>query len=139
MNMLDPVVPPLERGPSDRQFGLTIAAVLGLFACWPLVRHAPVRVWPLGVAVLLSVVSVGAPGWLHPANRAWAALGRALQRVTGPAVLAIAYVLVVTPTAWLMRARGMDSLRRRRDPSASTYWIERRSSITDRDSLERPY
>jgi hypothetical protein len=139
MNVLDPVVPPREREPSDRQFGLTIAAVLAVVGCWPLVRHGSVRIWPLGVAVLLSVVSVAAAGWLRPANRLWAALGRMLQRVTGPAILAIAYVLVVTPTAWLMRARGMDSLRRRRDPSASTYWIERRSAVVDRASLKRPY
>jgi hypothetical protein len=139
MNVLDPVVPPRERLPPDRQFGLTIAAVLFCVGCWPLVRHGSVRPWPIGVAVLLSVVSIGAPGWLRPANRAWAALGRALQRVTGPAILAIAYVLVVIPTAWLMRARGMDSLRRRRDPSAPTYWIERRSSVIDRASLTRPY
>ena len=139
MSMLDPVVPPPERGPSDRHFGLTIAAVLALLACWPLVRHAPVRVWLLGVAVLLLAISIAAPRSLGTPNRLWSALGRALQRVTGPVILTIAYVLVLTPTAWLMRLRRIDPLRRRPDPAAPTYWIERRSSVIDRASLTRPY
>jgi hypothetical protein len=139
MNVLDPVVPPRERGPSDRHFGLTIAAVLALLACWPLVRHAPVRVWLLGVGGVLSAISVAAPRFLGAPNRLWSALARVLQRVTGPVVLTIAYVLVMTPTAWLMRLRRIDPLRRRRDPAAPTYWIERRSSVVDRASLHRPY
>jgi hypothetical protein len=62
-----------------------------------------------------------------------------MQRVTGPAVLAVAYFLLLTPTAIIMRWRRVDILRLRRDPLEPTYWIERPSRVIDRESLTRPY
>ncbi|HTD61675.1 MAG TPA: SxtJ family membrane protein [Gemmatimonadaceae bacterium] len=137
--MLDPVIPPPNREPSARQFGLTIAVVLVAFALWPVARHGSIRVWPLAAAALLVAVSLAAPGWLDQPNHLVALVGRAIQRVVGPIVLATAYFVILTPTAMIMRWRGLDVLRRRRDPSARTYWIERPSRVIDRASLGRPY
>jgi hypothetical protein len=137
--MLDPIVAPPEREPSGRQFGYTIAVVLAAVGLWPVVRHGSIRVWPLGVAALFATVSLVVPGWLERPNHLVALAGRAIQRVIGPIVLAIAYFVIVTPTAVVMRWRGLDALRRRRDPSVPTYWIERPSRVVDRTSLGRPY
>ncbi len=139
MNVLDPIVPPPPRGPSDRQFGLTIAGALVCLALFPLVRRADVRIWPLALAALLAAVSLATPHWLHQPNKVWTGLGHIMQRVTGPVVLAIAYFLLLTPTAIIMRWRRIDILRLRRDPLEPTYWIERPSHVVDRESLTRPY
>jgi hypothetical protein len=139
MTMLDPIVPPREREPSERQFGLTLAAVLIAFSLWPIVHHRAIRPWPLAVAAVLIGVSVAAPRWLERPNHLMAVVGRVIQRIIGPIVLAIAYCLILTPTAIVMRWRGIDVLRRRRDPHASTYWVERSSRVVDRASLGRPY
>jgi hypothetical protein len=137
--MLDPIVPPPLRGPSDRQFGLTIAGALVCLALLPLVRRGDIRIWPLALAALLTAVSLATPHWLRQPNRAWTGLGHFMQRITGPVVLAIAYFLLLTPTAIIMRWRGIDILRLRRDPHQPTYWIERPTRVVDRESLTRPY
>ncbi|HXB23982.1 MAG TPA: SxtJ family membrane protein [Gemmatimonadaceae bacterium] len=137
--MLDPLVPAPARVSSDRQFGLTIAGALVCLALLPLVRRGDIRIWPIALAVLLAAVSLATPHWLRRPNRAWTGLGHAMQRVTGPAVLAVAYFLLLTPTAIIMRWRRVDILRLRRDPLEPTYWIERPSRVIDRESLTRPY
>ena len=139
MHMLDPILPPPPRGPSDRQFGLTIAAVIVAFALLPLVRRGDILLWPLVFAALLIGVSFAMPRWLRGPNKAWTGLGHVLQRVTGPAVLAVAYFLLITPTAIIMRWRRVDALRLRRGPLGATYWIERPSRVVDHPSLTRPY
>jgi hypothetical protein len=40
-------------------------------------------------------------------------------------VLALAYFLVITPSAWLKRLFGGRPLPVRPDPKASSYWVER--------------
>jgi len=137
--MLDPIVPPVEREPSARQFGMTLAIVLLAVALWPVARHRPLRVWPLAVAALLAAVSLVVPGWFEQPSHLVALAGRAIQRVVGPVVLAIAYFVILTPTALVMRWRGLDVLHRRRDSVLRTYWIERPARVVDRPTLERPY
>ncbi len=76
------------------------------------------RSFALVFAVLLGV--------LAPLNRAWARLGLVLHRLTNPLVMAVIFYLAVTPTALVLRLFGKDPLRRRFEPEAESYWIERR-------------
>lgn len=111
---------------SDRKFGVTVGLILSFIAVWPLIRHhASVRFWLLAIGLLLVVLGVAAPKLLAPLNKLWFKLGMVLAAVTNPIVMGAMYYLAVVPFGWVLRARGRDLLRLKRDASAKTYWIER--------------
>ncbi len=61
-----------------------------------------------------------------PLNRLWARFGRLLHRLVTPLLMLIVFAATVVPIGLAMRALGKGPLRRRPDPAAQSYWIERR-------------
>lgn len=118
---------------SNRSFGLTFAAafaVLGAISLW---RGLERGVWELGLALGFLTVARLAPGMLGPLNRAWAWIGRALNRVVSLLLITVLFYGVVTPVGLAMRAFGKDPLRLRRDPQSSSYWIDCREGSKTSD------
>ena len=124
--------------PSDRSFGLTFTVVFLLISAW--------AVWTgritLGLSFAVASVATLFVAWLRPAllhrpNRAWMRFGAALHVVVSPIVLGAIYFGVVAPVGIVMRLAGRDALRRRLDPQARSYWIERTPPGPSPDSL--PY
>ncbi|WP_395696557.1 SxtJ family membrane protein [Methylocella sp.] len=110
---------------SDRKFGLTFAAAFTAIALWPLIHRHPPR-WPLLVAaVLFAAFAMAAPSRLAPLNRAWFKLGLALNKIVSPIVMGAMFFGAVVPVGWIVRMRGADLLRLKREPSEPTYWIMR--------------
>ena len=112
-------------GGSDRGFGMVAALVFTGVGGWPLLDGAPPRWWALAAAGAVLAIALVKAHWLAPFNRLWFRFGLVLGRIVNPVVLAVIYVAVVTPTGLVMRARGKDPLRLRRDPRAASYWIRR--------------
>ena len=112
-------------GSSNRSFGVVFAVVFALIAFLPLFHGGAVRLWSLGVAAVFAVLAFAAPNILAPLNRLWTRLGLLLHTVVNPIVLGIMFYLVITPMGLVMRFLGKDPLRLKRDPEASSYWIER--------------
>ena len=118
---------------SNRSFGLTLAgafAVLGAISLW---RGLERGAWELGLAVGFLMVAGFAPGILAPLNRAWAWIGRGLNRVVSPLLIIALFYGVVTPIGLAMRAVGKDTLRLRRDPQSPSYWIDCRAGSKSSD------
>lgn len=113
-------------GSSDRGFGLTFAAVFAVVGLWPLLDAATPRLWALAGAAGFAGLAFLAPRLLAPLNRLWTRFGLLLARVTNPIVMGLLFFAVVTPMGLAMRALGKDPLRRRFEPEAASYWIERR-------------
>lgn len=110
---------------SNRKFGLAFTAFFCLVTFWPLVHHGPARWWALGPAVAFLGLTVFAPQWLAPLNRAWFRLGLALSTVTSPILMGLLFFGAVTPLAWYLRRKGEDPLALRIVPEAATYWTKR--------------
>ena len=110
---------------SDRSFGLFIAAFFLIVALWPLIRTEPVRWWALGVAAIFVVLALLWTPALAPLNKLWMKLGLLLYTIVSPVVLGLLFYLTVTPIALLMRLLRKDPLRLRREPDATSYWIDR--------------
>lgn len=111
--------------PSNRSFGtlfVVVFALLGGLWWWQGRAAYP---WVLGLSVLTLVITLAKPDWLTPANRAWMRLAELLNRIVSPIVLGAIFFGVITPTAWVMRMAGRDQMKRKYEPAASTYWIER--------------
>lgn len=115
-------------GPTDRAFGLTVGGILGALG---LVKAFLFSGWT-AVAVLLVVAGGALVGTalvraplLAPLNRAWLRLGLLLFRIVNPVVMFLIYATTVVPIGLVLRLRGKDLLRLRREPGSASYWIER--------------
>jgi hypothetical protein len=115
----------IAAGPSDRSFGRVFTIFFCLVGAWPLLHRAPVRWWAFATAGVFALLTLIRPSLLHPANRLWNRFGLLLSKVTNPILTGLLFFFVITPIGLLMRITGKDLLRLRRDPSSSTYWIER--------------
>ncbi len=110
---------------SDRAFGIVFAVMFCLIGLWPVMSGRPSRPWALGLALLFLAAAFLTPRLLAPLNRLWFRLGLVLHHVVNPIVMGLVYFAAVVPTALIVRARGKDLLRLKRDPAAESYWIKR--------------
>lgn len=111
--------------PSNRAFGSLFVIVFGIFGALSYARSG--FWWPVltGLAVLTALVTLIAPGVLTPLNRAWMKLGDLMGRVVNPVVLGILFYGVITPFGLARQLFGADPMKRKPDPAARTYWVDR--------------
>jgi len=125
---------------SPRSFGLTFAALFLVIGAAPLLRHGHVRGWSLVLGLIVLTIALTQPRVLGPLNRVWSLIGSLLHRVTTPALMAIVFVLVITPIALLRRVTGSSGLALRFDPELDSYWIRRdRTVVVDAESLKKQF
>jgi hypothetical protein len=126
-------------GPSDRNFGFTMAAVFALIAILGLYKgssHTPI--W-LCIAVVFAGLTLWRPESLGPANRAWLKVGLLMYRVVNPVIMAILFFGAILPIGLAMRLFGKDFLRLAQDRSASTYWLRRSDSRPPSGSMRQQF
>lgn len=126
-------------GPSDRRFGLTIAAVCGVVGAIRLIFSHGGWGWWMGAAVLLALAALAAPALLAPFNRFWLRLGLVLYKIVNPAVMALIFATAIVPVGLLMRLCGKDPLRLKREPDAASYWIAREPPGPPPDTMRNQF
>ena len=109
----------------DRTFGLVMAAALALFGLLNGWHHGRLWPWMLLLATLFLLAGLFTPSWLHPLNRLWMMLGLVLHRIVNPVVMGLLFYGTILPTGIIMRLRGRDLLRLKREGTADSYWIAR--------------
>ena len=110
---------------SERSFGIVFAVVFAVIGLWPLLNQAAIRLWALGLAALFLGLALLWQAPLRPLNRLWLRFGLLLHAIVNPLVMGLLFYGTVMPVGLLMRLFGKDPLRLKRDPHASTYWIQR--------------
>jgi predicted membrane metal-binding protein len=128
-----------EKPASERSFGFVFAVVFALIGFWQLVRDGDIRWWAVIISAVFAVLAVAAPRVLTPLNRVWMALGRVLNKVVSPVVMALLYVVAVVPTGLILRLTGKDPLRLKLDRKASTYWQKRDPPGPPSDSFKNQF
>jgi len=123
-----------------RKFGLTLLVLFPLFGAFLAWRLGRMGVFygctGIGVGVELLVLCVPRTGvWVY---KGWMGLALVLGYGVGPVVMALVYYGVLTPIALVLRARGNDSLQRRRKPAGESYWVPLEHR-TDVRSYERQF
>jgi hypothetical protein len=110
---------------SERNLGITFAAVLALIGALKLYRGSSAGLYWVAAAVpfLLCAYVWTAP--LRPLNAIWHRIGLMLFRVVSPIMMAAVFYSTVTPIGLLLRWLGKDPLRLKLDRQALSYWIER--------------
>ncbi len=118
----------LPMSPKDlKKFGLTVGivfGVLGAFLMWR-GRAAGVVFLPLGVGLLFF--GLIAPKLLKFVYVFWMTMAIALGWVMTHMILFIMFYFVMTPIAWILRARGKDILNIRFGPGEGSHWVVRRA------------
>ena len=139
MQSLEPHHDEVIAGPSDRNFGFTMAAVFALIGGYGLYKgssHAPI--W-LGIAAVLAGLTLIRPQWLNPANRAWLKLGLVMYHVVNPVIMALLFFVAVLPIGLIMRLFGKDFLKLAWDRSSSTYWSARSDPRPPSESMRQQF
>jgi hypothetical protein len=110
---------------SDRTFGLVMAGALALVALLNGWHHGRMWPWEAALAALFLLAALFRPALLHPLNRLWMKLGLLLHKIVNPIVMGLLFYGTIWPTGAIMRMRGRDLLRLKREPASDTYWIAR--------------
>ena len=77
----------------------------------------------LALALLVCLVR---PRWFRLLYRAGMTVGSVISQVVGVILLALFFLLVLTPVSWIVRLLGRDPLKLKKDVQATTYWISAR-------------
>jgi hypothetical protein len=122
-----------------RKFGLVFATgivlIFGLLLPW-LFEH-PWPTWPWVAAGILVTTALLLPPVLRPVYWLWMKFGHVLGWINTRIILGITFLLLFIPVALVFHLFGKDPMRRRLDPSASSYRIK--SEHLPRERMEKPF
>ena len=122
-----------------RKFGLVFATgivlIFGLLLPW-LFEH-PWPAWPWIAAGILVTAALLLPQLLRPVYWLWMKFGHVLGWINTRIILGVTFLLLFIPVALVFHLFGKDPMRRRMDPSASSYRIK--SEHLPRERMERPF
>ncbi len=96
-----------------------------VFSVIGLLRHDQIANWPLwmgGIGAAAGVLFYAVPVLARPFYILWYFFACCIGIVMSNVILGAIYYAVFTPIGWLLRLCGHDPMKRRLDPSASTYW-----------------
>jgi hypothetical protein len=126
-------------GPSDRKFGLTLGAILGLIAVTKAIERSPwAMVWGVLAAALIGSALLR-PSLLSALNHVWLKLGLLLHRIVNPVIMAVLFYGTIVPVGLLMRATGKDPLRLKLDRNATSYWLARSDERPQSESMRQQF
>jgi hypothetical protein len=129
-----------QRLPSERRFGLVIAAALAIVAIRGMMKHwsSTTCLTCLIAGILFCLLALTIPRVLAPLNRAWFYLGKTMGKVVSPVVLAIMFFGILAPISIVTRWFGRDALRLKRG-TVGSYWIDRDSPDLPPDSFKNQF
>ncbi|HEY3113659.1 MAG TPA: SxtJ family membrane protein [Gemmatimonadaceae bacterium] len=122
-----------------RDFAFVFAALAALIGLAPLAHRGSPHLVALGATIILVMIGLFTPQVLSAPARAWLALAALLNRTVSVVVLAIVYLVVITPVGLIRRWTHKDALQRALDPAAPTYWTDRAEPSPRAETLPRQY
>jgi hypothetical protein len=127
------------RSVPDRHFGLLFTVVFAAMAALSYFRGSHAYPWFAGASALIAAVTLAKPELLRPFNVLWMRLAAVLHRIVSPIVLGAIFFLVLTPVGIVQRLAGRDTMSRKPDSKARSYWIQREPPGPPPDSLHNQF
>ena len=122
-----------------RKFGFVAFAFFGLLCALALWRHKPVPTYLFGALSLLGIGFVLIPSQLAPVYGVWLKVSHLIGRIVSTVILAMAYYLVIPPSALVKRLFGGAPLPVRPDKKAHSYWVIRTESTQPKERFTKRY
>lgn len=108
-----------------RKFGTVALIFFGSLFFLGVWRAKPVPTVLFGSLALLGLGFIVAPARLRPVHSGWLKITHFIGKIFTTVVLALAYYLVITPSALIKAIFGGRPLPISPDKNASTYWVDR--------------
>jgi hypothetical protein len=109
---------------SNRSFGIVFFLFFFIVSIFPLFKDEDIRIWAVIIAVIFLILGMLNSSVLSPLNKLWFKFGILLGKFISPIIMGLVFFTVVTPTAFLLRAFGKDSLNLKKN-NKNSYWIEK--------------
>ena len=125
--------------PPDRHFGLLFTAVFAALASVNYFRGGHAYLWMALVSIFTAIVTLARPRLLRPFNTLWMRLAAVLHHIVSPLILGAIFYVVLTPVGVLQRVTGRDTMRRKTEPEAKSYWIRRQPPGPSPETLRNQF
>jgi hypothetical protein len=106
-----------------RKFGITMACAFAIFGGLFLWRAKPVWPYLFVLAGFFLICGLLLPRVLAPIEWAWMKFASFIGQIMTRVILSITFYLVVTPIGLMMKMFGKNSLNRKFDKTAKSYWV----------------
>lgn len=128
---------------SERAFGLIFATIFFVVALFPVFFNGwnfnGTRTWALIVSGVFALPALIFPVVLKPLNIAWMHFGQFMHKIINPVLMGLVFFVAVLPTGLILKLLGKDPMRRKFDPQAETYWLEREEGSLTKDSFDNQF
>ena len=122
-----------------RKFGLIALIFFGSLCALGIWREKLLPAYLFGALSLLGLGFILIPGQLEPIFAAWLKIAHLISRIVTTMVLALAYYLVITPSAMIKRILGGSPIAVKPDKEASSYWVDRPEPIQPKERFLKRY
>lgn len=112
-----------------RRFGLIAFIFFGCLFGLGIWKEKPLPVFLFGFLSCLGLGFIVLPLQLRHIYRIWLKVAHLIGRFITTIILAVAYYLVITPSAFIKRIFGGTPIPLRPDKEASTYWVQRSEPV----------
>lgn len=121
-----------------RQFGITMAIVLGLLGGLFLWKQKS-YIYFFVIAGIFLLFGLILPKLLKPIHKAWMALAVVLGWIMTRVILSILFFLIVTPVGLLAKLFGKKFLETKFEKNISSYWITKNKVKFEKSNYERQF
>jgi hypothetical protein len=122
-----------------RKFGLISLIFFGLLCSLGIWKHKPVPIYLFGTLSSLGLGFILMPSRLKPVYCIWLKFAHCIGRIVTTVILAMAFYLVITPSALIKRLFGGAPLPVKPDKNASSYWVTRTESAQPKERFTKRY
>ena len=101
--------------------------------------NKPPSTYLFGSLSILAIAFILIPSRLKPVYAAWLKVAHFLSRIITTFILALAYYLVITPSAFIKRLFGGRPLTLKPEKGASSYWVDRTEPAQPKNRFLKRY
>lgn len=122
-----------------RKFGIVAFIFFGCLCVLGLLMEKPLPLYFFGFLSILGFGFILIPAQLIPVYATWLKIAHFLGRVVTTLILALAYYLVIFPSALIKRILGGRPLPAKPDKNASSYWVDRTEPAQPKERFLKRY
>ena len=116
---------------SNKSFGLVFFVIFFIIAFWSFKgEFSQIKTFPLIISFIFLVLGIINSNILTPLNKLWFKFGLMLGRLISPVIMASIFFLIVTPIGLIMKVARKDSMGKKYNKKAKSYWLKRQYPIS---------